>query len=74
MEVMLAQFWDREHGGFYLYGKEGEQLILRTKETYDGAMPSGNSAAARVLQQLAQITGEKKWQGGRGTDTLSFRA
>ena len=62
MEVMLAQFWDREHGGFYLYGKEGEQLILRTKETYDGAMPSGNSAAARVLQQLAQITGEKKWQ------------
>lgn len=62
MEVMLAQFWDREHGGFYLYGKEGEQLILRTKETYDGAMPSGNSAAARVLQQLAQLTGEKKWQ------------
>lgn len=61
-ETMTRQFFDRERGGFYLYAKDGEQLIVRTKETYDGAMPSGNSAAARVLQQLAQITGEVKWQ------------
>ena len=61
-EMMTEQFFDREKGGFYLYAKDGEQLITRTKETYDGAMPSGNSVAARVLQQLAQITGEVKWQ------------
>ena len=59
---MTEQFFDREQGGFYLYAKDGEQLIVRTKETYDGAMPSGNSAAARVLYRLAQITGEVKWQ------------
>ena len=35
---------------------------MRTKETYDGAMPSGNSVAARVLQQLAQLTGEAEMQ------------
>ena len=29
-------------------------------------MPSGNSAAARVLQHLAQLTGEAKWRGGAG--------
>ncbi len=62
-ETMIEQFFDRERGGFYLTAKDGEQLIVRTKETYDGAMPSGNSAAARGLQQLAQITGESKWQG-----------
>lgn len=61
-ETMIEQFFDRERGGFYLTAKDGEQLIVRTKETYDGAMPSGNSAAARGLQQLAQITGESKWQ------------
>lgn len=61
-EIMLEQFFDPERGGFYLYAKDGEQLIVRTKEAYDGAIPSGNSAAARVLQQLAQITGETKWQ------------
>lgn len=61
-ETMLEQFFDWENGGCYLYAKDGEQLIVRTKETYDGAMPSGNSVASRVLQQLAQITGEPKWQ------------
>lgn len=60
--TMLEQFFDRENGGCYLYAKDGEQLIVRTKETYDGALPSGNSAAARVLHQLSQITGEIKWQ------------
>lgn len=59
---MIQQFFDREHGGFYLYSKDGEQLIVRTKEAYDGAMPSGNSAAARALWQLKQITGGADWQ------------
>lgn len=61
-ETMTKQFFDQEHGGFYMYSEDGEQLIVRTKETYDGAIPSGNSVAARVLHQLAQITGEIKWQ------------
>lgn len=61
-ELMLEQFFDRENGGCYLYAKDGEQLIVRTKETYDGAMPSGNSVAARVLQQLAQLTGDDEMQ------------
>ena len=61
-EIMTEQFFDLKRGGFYLYAEDGEQLIVRTKETYDGAMPSGNSVAARVLHQLAQITGKLKWQ------------
>ena len=61
-EIMVRQFFDRERGGFYLYAKDGEQLIVRTKETYDGAMPSGNSVAAQVLYRLTQITGDVTWQ------------
>ena len=40
---------------------DGEQLIARPKETYDGAMPSGNSVAALVLSRLARLTGETRW-------------
>lgn len=45
----ITDFFDFENGGFYLYGKDGEQLIARPKETYDGAMPSGNSIMAYNL-------------------------
>ena len=61
-DLMIQRFFDRERGGFYLYGEDGEQLIVRTKETYDGAVPSGNSAAAQALHVLTLITGETKWQ------------
>ncbi len=59
---LLKYFFDREHGGFYPYASDGEQLLTRTKEAYDGAMPSGNSAAALVLSRLARLTGEKRWR------------
>ena len=60
--LMLEQFFDGENGGFYPYASDGEQLITRTKETYDGAMPSGNSVAALVLSRLARLTGETRWR------------
>lgn len=61
-ERMLHHFWDDEGGGFFMYSNESEQLISRPKETYDGAIPSGNSAAALVLEYLSKLTGEEKWQ------------
>jgi len=57
-EDMKNLFWDAEQGGFYFYGSDGEQLITRPKELYDGAIPSGNSVAALALQKLAEFTGE----------------
>ncbi|MFL0269883.1 thioredoxin domain-containing protein [Candidatus Clostridium radicumherbarum] len=54
---MLILFSD-EKGGFYLYGADSEELIIRPKEIYDGALPSGNSAAAYNLIRLARITGD----------------
>lgn len=61
-EQLLNLFFDQAKGGFYPYAKDGEQLITRNKEVYDGAMPSGNSAAALVLSRLARLTGEIRWQ------------
>ncbi len=53
---IVSDFYDDENGGFYLYGRGGEQLILRPKETYDGAIPSGNSVMSYNLLKLAQLT------------------
>lgn len=59
---VIDDFWDSEHGGFYLSGKENEQLILQPKETYDGAIPSGNAVMAHNLVRLSQITSNVHWQ------------
>lgn len=60
--LLLDLFFDADHGGFYPYASDGEQLITRTKEVYDGAMPSGNSVAALVLSRLGRLTGEQRWR------------
>ncbi len=56
---VISDFYDEAHGGFFLYGEENEQLILRPKETYDGAVFSGNSAMAYNLVRLYLLTGEE---------------
>lgn len=56
-EDMMKYFYDTEKGGFYLYGSDGEQLIARPKDIYDGALPSGNSVLTLNLLRLARITG-----------------
>ena len=60
-EKAISDFYDKEKGGFFLYGQENEQLILRPKETYDGAIFSGNSAMAYNLVQLYYLTGEMRY-------------
>jgi len=57
---MQELFWDAEQGGFYFYGVDGEELIARPKELYDGAIPSGNSVTALALQKLADLTGDSQ--------------
>lgn len=58
LRQMIDLFWDGERGGFYFYGRDGERLLTRMKEIYDGALPSGNSVAAMLLSKYAAITQE----------------
>lgn len=54
---LFARFWDPDAGGLFFTAKDGEQLLLRRKEIYDGAIPSGNSVAALSSLRLSRITG-----------------
>jgi uncharacterized protein len=60
-DLMIAEFWDEENGGFYFTGDTHENLIVRSKDFFDNATPSGNSVAAEVLLRLSKITGEEKY-------------
>ena len=53
--VMIDEFWDKENGGFYFTSDDHEQLIVRTKDFFDNATPSGNSVAADVLLKLSKF-------------------
>jgi uncharacterized protein len=53
---ILKHFWDEDRGGFYFTSDDGENLIVRKKEIYDGAIPSGNSVAMMNLLRLGRIT------------------
>jgi uncharacterized protein YyaL (SSP411 family) len=61
-ESMLAKFYDAQEGGFWQSAAGVSDLILRMKEDYDGAEPSGNSVAMLALLKLAAITERKDFQ------------
>ena len=59
-EIMIEDFSD-QNGGFFIGSKDAEKLMIRAKDSYDGAIPSGNSVAALNLFRLGKITGNTKW-------------
>lgn len=65
------QFADEKNGGYFLYGAENKTLIIKPKESYDGALPSGNSLMAYFLVRLSQITGEEEIRQA-AEDQLAF--
>jgi uncharacterized protein len=61
-DKMLEEFWDEEEGGFFYNGRSGERLIVRQKDYFDNATPSGNSVAAEALLRLSALTGNEDYK------------
>jgi uncharacterized protein YyaL (SSP411 family) len=59
---MIREFWDEDAGGFFFTGKSHESLIVRSKDYFDNATPSGNSVAALVLARLATLTNKESYR------------
>ena len=71
-DAMLAKFYDAENGGFWQSAAGSTDLILRVKDDYDGAEPSGNSVAALSLLKLGAITGKKNFPEAAGKTLRLF--
>jgi len=59
---MLLHFLDVDNGGFFFTADYSEELLVRRKDSYDGAMPSGNSIAMVNLIRLARLLGDSKYE------------
>ncbi|MGA9995710.1 MAG: thioredoxin domain-containing protein [Pyrinomonadaceae bacterium] len=60
-DKMIEEFWDEESGGFFFTGESHEELIVRSKDYFDNATPSGNSVAAETLLRLSVLLGNESY-------------
>ncbi len=61
-EDLIKNFWDEKEGGFYFTSVDAEELLVRKKDAYDGAMPSGNSVSMFNLIRLARLLGDSNYE------------
>ncbi|MBE0430404.1 MAG: thioredoxin domain-containing protein [Dehalococcoidia bacterium] len=59
-DVMVEEFWDESTGMFYDTGGKHEELFVRPRNTHDGAVPSGPSAATLALLKVSRLTGNQR--------------
>ncbi len=71
-DSFIQRFEDKSLGGFYATGEITHDLVLRIKDDYDGAEPSGNSLAALLLLRLARITCREDYQRAADRTIAAF--
>jgi uncharacterized protein YyaL (SSP411 family) len=70
---MISQFWDNTLGCFYDSGYRQEALVVRPRNIFDNALPSGSAAAASVLIHLARLTDNREHEKLAATAIRSVR-
>jgi hypothetical protein len=61
-DQLQAHCWDDEHGAYFFAPEDTDDLIVRQKEAYDGAVPSGNSIAMLNMIRLGRLTGNTDYE------------
>ncbi len=61
-KIVNKHFADEVYGGFFFTSDFAEELIIRQKEIYDGAIPSGNAVTMLNLLKLARYTGNHDYE------------
>ncbi|MCK9393018.1 MAG: hypothetical protein M0Q01_15795, partial [Syntrophales bacterium] len=57
-DILDRHFWDEKQGGYFMSADDQTDIPIRPKESFDGAIPSGNSVAFYNLIRLHRLTGE----------------
>jgi uncharacterized protein len=70
--TMIARFEDEDAGGFFVSAAGDGDLVLRLKDDYDGAEPSGNSIAILDCLRLARIAGSAALEGSAARALTAF--
>ncbi|MBT3200535.1 MAG: DUF255 domain-containing protein [Phycisphaerales bacterium] len=71
-DTMLKHYADPQAGGFFFTSSDHEELLSRTKDPFDRAVPSGNAVAVRLLVELGDLTGQAKYRDAAGKSLKAF--
>jgi uncharacterized protein len=71
-KILDRHFWDEKTGGYYFTSSGNKDLIMRKKESYDGAIPSGNSIALLNLLRMGRITMDRALEERAGVLIRAF--
>ena len=69
--ILNADYWDAEHGGYYLALPQ-QELPLRPKTADDHATPSGNGTMVGVLTRLWLLTGRDEYRAKAAATAEAF--
>jgi len=58
----IKYFWDDKNYGFFFTPSDGEKLLVKQKEIYDGAVPSGNAVSMLNLLRISRITANTEYE------------
>jgi uncharacterized protein YyaL (SSP411 family) len=72
-EDMLRGYWDDGTGGFFFTADDGEALLVRQKDIYDGAIPSGNAVGMLNLLRLGRMTARPDFEEKAQAIAKTFR-
>ncbi|HSL50951.1 MAG TPA: thioredoxin domain-containing protein [Candidatus Deferrimicrobiaceae bacterium] len=61
-EETLRLFWNAERETFFDTGHDQESLVVRPRNIFDNAVPSGTSVTIEWLLKLAIVTGEERYE------------
>ena len=60
-DSMIEHFLDQEHGSFYMTADDAEELLVRSRKLYGGAIPSGNAVGLLNLVRLHRLTANEEY-------------
>ncbi|MBI1731506.1 MAG: DUF255 domain-containing protein [Gammaproteobacteria bacterium] len=66
-DEMIDRLWDADAGGFFYAQHSADNLLVRSKAGFDGAVPSGNSLAVKALTRLSALGDERYGVYASGT-------
>ncbi|MDR0788347.1 MAG: thioredoxin domain-containing protein [Gemmatimonadota bacterium] len=69
-DTMINRFWSADEDLFFDTSATADPLIVRPRDPYDNATPSGSSAAAHALTRLGRLTGVERYDQIAGRVTM----
>ena len=61
-DEVIGRFWDEGEGVFYDTAADAEALVVRPRDLWDNATPSGTSSAVLMLLRLSGLVGEERYR------------